>query len=88
MVVEAEVLSGAEVAIAHCGRLFTQGEVDAIIDLAGRWPALSRSGLAARVCEQLQWQRASGGLKTRECLDLLSKLEQRGALRLPALRGG
>jgi transposase len=87
-VVEPEVRSGADVVIGHCGRVFTPGEVDAIIDLAGRSTTLSRTGLAARVCEQLQWQRASGALKTRECLDLLGKLEQRGALELPALRAG
>jgi transposase len=87
-VVEPEVRSCADVVIGHCGRVFTQGEVDAIIDLAGRSTTLSRTGLAARVCEQLQWQRASGALKTRECLDLLGKLEQRGALELPAPRAG
>lgn len=86
--VEPELASGVDFVVGHCGRVFTQGEVDAIIDLAGRSRTLSRAGLAARVCEQLQWQRASGALKTRECLDLLGKLEQRGALELPAPRAG
>ena len=85
---ELEVQRCADGVIGHSGRLFTQGEVDAIIDLAGRSTTLSRSGLAARVCEQLHWQRASGALKTRECLDLLGKLAQRGALELPAPRAG
>ena len=81
-------MGGGDIVIAHCGRGFRQDEFDAIIDLADRWPTLSRSGLAARVCEQLQWHRASGALKTRECLDLLGKLEHRGALELPAPRAG
>lgn len=85
---ELEVQRCADGVIGHCGRVFTQGEVDAIIDLAGRSTTLSRSGLAARVCEHLHWQRASGALKTRECLDLLGKLAQRGALELPAPRAG
>ena len=86
--VEAEVGIGTEIVIAHCGRVFTQREVEGIVDLAGGSPTLSRRGLAARVCEQLHWQRASGAFKTRECLDLLGKLEQRGVLGLPALRAG
>ena len=86
--VEPEVQRCTDGVIGHCGRLFTQGEVDAISDLAGRSTTLSRTGLAARVCEQLHWQRASGALKTRECLDLLDKLEQRGALELPAPHAG
>jgi transposase len=87
-VVEPERPRGADFVLGHSGRVFTQGEVEAIIDLAGRSTTLSRTGLAALVCEQLQWKRASGALKTRECLDLLGKLEQRVALELPAPRAG
>lgn len=86
--VERGVGRGAAGVIGHCGRVFTPSEVEIIVDLVGRSPTLSRSGLATRVCERLHWQRASGALKTRECLDLLGKLEQRGVVELPAPRAG
>ena len=39
--------------------------------------------LAHTVCELLDWKRPSGGLKARECRDLLERLEGQGVLRLP-----
>jgi hypothetical protein len=44
---------------------------------------LSRLELAHTVCELLDWKRPSGGLKARECRDLLERLECQGILRLP-----
>lgn len=44
---------------------------------------LSRAELAATVCELLGWRRASGRLKSRECLDVLAELEAAGAICLP-----
>jgi hypothetical protein len=44
---------------------------------------LSRTELACTVCELLEWKRAAGGLKARECDDLLEVLEARGLLKLP-----
>ena len=38
------------------------------------------------MCELLQWRRANGGLKARECLDLLQRLEGQGFLKLPQIR--
>jgi hypothetical protein len=40
--------------------------------------------LALTVCELLDWKRAGGGLKARECRDLLERLDSQGVLRLPA----
>jgi hypothetical protein len=40
--------------------------------------------LAYTVCELLEWRRAGGGLKARECRDLLDRLERQGVLALPA----
>jgi hypothetical protein len=45
---------------------------------------ISRTELAHTVCELLDWKRAGGGLKARECRDLLELLESRGVLTLPA----
>lgn len=74
--------------VAHCGRQFDAGEVELIADIVVRFGKLSRTELAATICELLDWQRAHGGLKTRECLDLLEKLEARGLFTLPARRQG
>ena len=74
--------------IGHCGRQFGRANVELIIDVARRFSRLSRTELAATVCELLEWRRENGGLKTRECLDLLEKLEGRGLMSLPALRPG
>jgi hypothetical protein len=38
------------------------------------------------VCELLEWRRANGGLKARECLDFLERLECQGFLKLPESR--
>jgi hypothetical protein len=45
--------------------------------------SLSRLELAHTVCELLDWKRLGGGLKARECRDLLEHLESQGVLRLP-----
>lgn len=74
--------------IAHCGRHFGRADVELIIDVARRFARLSRTELAATVCELLGWRRENGGLKTRECLDFLGRLEDRGLISLPPLRPG
>lgn len=63
-------------------------EVDARqIELIGQVVAncagLSRAELAATACELLGFQRPSGRLKTRECRDLLERLEAEGRIELP-----
>ena len=78
----------AEYGVAHCGRRFEAGEVELIADIVVRFGRLSRTELAATICELLDWRRAHGGLKTRECLDLIEKLEARGLFTLPARRPG
>lgn len=47
---------------------------------------ISRNELAHTVCELLDWKRPSGGLKARECNDLLELLENKGILELPEKR--
>jgi hypothetical protein len=44
---------------------------------------ISRLELAHTVCELLEWKRPGGGLKARECRDLLERLESQGVLTLP-----
>ena len=66
-----------------CGREFTREELCLIQEVVGTCAGISRTELAHTVCELLDWRRANGGLKARECLDLLQRLEGKGILKLP-----
>jgi hypothetical protein len=66
-----------------CGREFTTEEVSLIQEVVETCAGISRLELAHTVCELLKWKRPGGGLKTRECRDLLERLESQGVLRLP-----
>jgi hypothetical protein len=67
-----------------CGREFTAEEVSLIQEVVESCAGISRAELALTVCELLDWKRAGGGLKARECRDLLERLDSRGVLTLPA----
>jgi len=67
-----------------CGREFTAEEVSLIQEVVETCSGISRKELAFTVCELLEWKRAGGGLKARECRDLLERLENQGILTLPA----
>ncbi len=66
-----------------CDREFTAQDVSMIREVVQTCKGLSRLELAHTVCELLDWKRPSGGLKARECRDLLERLEGQGVLRLP-----
>ena len=67
-----------------CGREFTPEEVLLIQEVVQTCAGISRTELAHTVCELLEWKRPGGGLKGRECRDLLERLESQGVLTLPA----
>lgn len=69
-----------------CGREFTVEEVEMIREIVDTCGGISWNELAHTVCELLDWRRPGGGLKTRECRDLLTLLEGKGILRLPEKR--
>ena len=69
-----------------CGREFTVEELSLIQEVVGTCGGISRSELAHTVCELLDWKRAGGGLKFRECRDLLELMEAKGTLSLPEKR--
>lgn len=69
-----------------CGREFSADEVSMIREVVDTCGGISRRELAHTVCELLEWKRLGGGLKARECQDLLELLENKGVLRLPAKR--
>ena len=66
-----------------CGREFTTEDVSLIQEIVETCAGLSRLELAHTVCELLEWKRPGGGLKARECRDLLERLESEGVLTLP-----
>jgi len=66
-----------------CGRKFTREELSLIQEVVQTCAGISRFELANTVCELLSWNRAGGGLKARECRDLLERLESQGFLNLP-----
>ncbi len=69
---------------SFCGREFTTEDVSLIQEVVETCAGLSRLELAHTVCELLEWKRPGGGLKARECRDLLERLESQGVLTLPA----
>jgi hypothetical protein len=66
-----------------CGREFSAQEVSLIQEVVATCAGISRLELAHTVCELLEWKRPGGGLKARECRDLLERLESEGVLTLP-----
>lgn len=70
------------------GRPFTVEEIGTIQEVVAMCAGLSRAELAGTVCEHMSWLRANGGLKWREGLDVLERLEQAGLIRLPEKKGG
>jgi hypothetical protein len=66
-----------------CGREFSAEEVSLIQEVVETCSGISRLELAHTVCELLEWKRPGGGLKARECRDLLERLDSQGVLALP-----
>lgn len=70
------------------GRDFDCQEIAMICEVVQTCSGLSRVELARTVCELIDWKRANGGLKARECRDLLDGLEADGFFALPRRRPG
>ena len=77
------MLQGRGKSIFQSGREVTNLEICEIQETVELFPKLSRSELAATLCENLQWLTASGNYKMDACMKLLEKLERKGLLRLP-----
>ena len=69
-----------------CGQPLSADELKLIEGVTGTCTGVSRTELAATVCELLDWRRANGRLKSRECWALLEQLEAAGVLKLPVRR--
>ena len=72
--------------LRFCGQPLSAEQLELIEGITRSCPGVSRTELAATVCELLGWRRANGRLKSRECWALLEQLEDAGKLRLPSRR--
>ena len=70
--------------VRFCGKEVTSRELELIDGVVKSCSGLSRAELAHTVCELLEWRRANGGLKARECREFLERLDTEGTLKLPA----
>jgi Druantia protein DruA len=73
-------------AVNFCGQALSAKQISLIGEVAASCRGVSRTELAYTVCELLDWRRANGRLKSRECWALLEQLEAAGELRLPVRR--
>ena len=69
-----------------CGQEIPREDLCLIQEVVRTCAGISRTELSHTVCELLEWRRANGRLKARECLDLLERLEDQGILKLPENR--
>ncbi len=70
------------------GREIRPDELAMIREVVESCSGVTRMELANTICELLGWSRPSGGLKGRECRELLERLEAAGVLALPEKRKG
>lgn len=73
--------------ITFSGRTFSVEELRVIQTLTTDCAALPRTELAYTLCELLDWRRRTGRLKNHEGRLLLERLEAKGLVTLPPLRG-
>jgi hypothetical protein len=73
----------SDIHLTHCGRHFSDQEIEQIQNTVSMFPKLSRRELSETICEHLEWYTASGTLKWQACQKFLIKMEQAGAIKLP-----
>jgi len=74
--------------LQFCGSPVQEQQIHLIRQLAHQFRGLSRTELAATLCEQLGWLRPSGKPKTVECRQFLEALAERALISLPTPRAG
>ncbi len=68
-----------------CRQTFSEQTIEYIQATIDREPAISRVALSRRVCGKLDWRSPNGKLKEMSCRVALSRLDQRGVIRLGPL---
>ncbi len=77
------ISKGASASVVRCGREISEQELEAARETVRLCGGLSRSELAATICEHWGWVTASGANKTAACLKVLEELERNGQIQLP-----
>jgi len=69
------------------GRSFADTDIGLIRSLIERYSNQSRAFISKKLAERWKWYQLNGRLKDRACRDILSALEAKNLITLPALRG-
>jgi hypothetical protein len=75
-----------DLGLKFCGNPVTRQELDLLKEMSEEFWGISRTELAATICETLGWKRPNGRLKDVECRQFLEKLEAASLIRLPKPR--
>ena len=70
----------------HCGRLFSEQELELIRTIIAEDSSRHRFALSQVVCERLHWRRANGQLKDMSCRVAMLRMHRDGLIPLPAPR--
>jgi hypothetical protein len=65
------------------GREFSETEIELVKEIVRMYPHLSRSELAATICENIGWTTHAGKSKERQCGEFLDRLSDEGVINLP-----
>jgi hypothetical protein len=68
------------------GRDFTDEDLWVIKETVRRFPKLSQTELAHTICENLNWVTPNGRNKVESCMQLLTRLDLEGSIKLPEKR--
>jgi|TARA_Y100000031_G_scaffold143800_1_gene174570 transposase len=71
---------------SFCARVFHESELKLIRSIIGEDTTRTRTGIARITCEQLDWRRSDGNLKTASMCNALVKMEAAGLIELPPLQ--
>lgn len=69
------------------GREIDAAQIDWLRTVVRNHPDWSRHGITLHICAQWNWRTHAGRLKTMAARGLIDKLEQRGLLALPSIKG-
>ena len=70
----------------YCAREFSAQDLQTIQGLLAQTPALNRTDLSRRLCEQLNWRKPNGELKDMTCRVALLRMQADGLIALPPSR--
>lgn len=78
-----EIKKKTEKVYTYCGKDFTESDIEIINKIIGEDTKRSRSAIARKVCETLEWYQPNGQLKLRNTAIVLNRMEQDGLIELP-----